>query len=272
MCRGIAAAVGGRLARIVAEACPRRPITLAPTLRQVNERLAGQRLAAIERAGKRVVLRFGTDERVVIEPRMTGLVLVGDPPSHEHLRLRFELDDVPLRRFWYWDRRGLGVVRLLSARQYAEQLGPDSLGPDALTIELDDLRARLADSKRPIKVALLDQKALAGVGNLYAAEVLHVARIDPTRPCHRLSRDQWRRLHLALRDVLSEAIRYEGSTLSDGTYRNALNAPGGYQNHHRVYDREGELCPTCGVDTIRRIVQAQRSTFYCPRCQSRAGK
>lgn len=267
MCRGIAAAAGGRLARIVAEDCPRRPITLAPSLRQVNERVAGQTLVAIERAGKRVVLRFGSDERLVIEPRMTGLVLVADPPSHEHLRLRFELDDAPLRKFWYWDRRGLGVVRLLNSRQYAAQLGPDSLGPDALTIELDAFRTRLAKSRRPIKVALLDQQALAGVGNLYAAEVLHVARIQPTRPCHRLSRDQWQRLHQAIRAVLSEAIRYEGSTLSDGTYRNALNAPGGYQNHHRVYDREGETCPTCGSDTIRRIVQAQRSTFFCPTCQ-----
>jgi formamidopyrimidine-DNA glycosylase len=71
----------------------------------------------------------------------------------------------------------------------------------------------------------------------------------------------------AVRQVLLTAIRYEGSTLNDGTYRNALNQDGGYQNHHRVYDREGEICPTCGQAEIRRIVQAQRSTFYCPRCQ-----
>jgi len=72
--------------------------------------------------------------------------------------------------------------------------------------------------------------------------------------------------------VLQEAIHYEGSTLSDGTYRNALNDPGGYQNHHRVYDRAGQTCRTCGSGIVQRIVQAQRSTFFCPLCQSRGGQ
>jgi formamidopyrimidine-DNA glycosylase len=128
----------------------------------------------------------------------------------------------------------------------------------------------LAGSRREIKVALLDQRALAGVGNLYASEILHLAGVHPQRQCDMLQRAQWQRIHAALVEVLELAIRYEGSTLGDGTYRNALNEAGGYQNHHRVYDRAGEPCPTCHREAIERIVQAQRSTFFCPRCQRRS--
>jgi formamidopyrimidine-DNA glycosylase len=116
-------------------------------------------------------------------------------------------------------------------------------------------------------VALLDQQALAGIGNLYAAEILHEARLHPQTPCSRLSAQHWRRLAAAITRVLEEAIRYEGSTLSDGTYRNALNLAGSYQNEHRVYDRAGLRCPTCTRGRVRRIVQAQRATFFCPNCQ-----
>ena len=133
----------------------------------------------------------------------------------------------------------------------------------------EQLRERLGHSRRAIKVALLDQRAVAGIGNLYASEMLHVATFHPAAHCHRLNSEQWTRLHAAMRLVLEEAIRYEGSTLSDGTYRNALNESGGYQVHHRVYDRTEQPCPTCGRGTIQHIVQAQRSTFFCPQCQVR---
>jgi formamidopyrimidine-DNA glycosylase len=118
-----------------------------------------------------------------------------------------------------------------------------------------------------VKVALLDQRAVAGIGNLYASEILHLARIHPEQPCTRLTPRQWAAIENAALDVLETAIRYEGSTLSDGTYRNALNKEGGYQNEHRVYDKAGHPCSRCARVVIARIVQAQRSTFYCPRCQ-----
>jgi len=126
---------------------------------------------------------------------------------------------------------------------------------------------RLSASRRAIKVALLDQRAVAGIGNLYASEILHVAGIHPARRCDRLTRAQWQAIADATHGVLEEAIRYEGSTLGDGTYRNALNREGGYQNHHRVYARAGRQCPSCRSSEIKRIVQAQRSTFFCPQCQ-----
>ena len=217
--------------------------------------------------GKRVVIRLNSGDAMVIEPRMTGLVLVSDAPTTEHLRLRLDFSGGPIQSVWYWDRRGLGNVRLLSDAELTATLGPEKLGPDALVTTPALLRSAFDHSCRPIKVALLDQRRVAGIGNLYASEILHLAGIHPDKRCDLLRLAHWQRIHAALIEVLELAIRYEGSTLSDGTYRNALNKSGGYQNAHRVYDRAGDTCPTCGGGAIVRIVQAQRSTFYCPKCQ-----
>jgi formamidopyrimidine-DNA glycosylase len=161
----------------------------------------------------------------------------------------------------------LGVVHLLTAEQFATALGPEKLGPDALEISTETLRKRLSTSRRAIKVALLDQRALVGIGNLYASEILHRARLHPELPCNRLRPVQWQRLQAAMREVLEEAVLHQGSTLADGMYRNAQNEAGSFQDHHRVYQRAGEPCLQCGRGPIVRIVQAQRSTFYCPACQ-----
>jgi formamidopyrimidine-DNA glycosylase len=116
-------------------------------------------------------------------------------------------------------------------------------------------------------VVLLDQQVAAGIGNLYASEILHAAGIHPNRPADSLSAREVAKLHAAARSVLEDAILHEGSTLGDGTYRNALNKAGGYQNVHRVYQKQGEVCRRCRRGVIERTVQAQRSTFFCPRCQ-----
>jgi formamidopyrimidine-DNA glycosylase len=312
MCRGIAPIVGRAVLRVERPVCLRRPIAIQPRIDRFRRRAEGKTITAVQRVGKRVVIwlravapqssvsarqaqglqplglvRDGAsqapgEEAIVIEPRMTGLVLLADPPTAEHLRFRIELatgksaNRTASRngrggQLLFWDRRGLGSVRLLSAEEFAAKFGEHgtTLGPDALSVSPSELKSRLCRSRRPIKVALLDQRAIAGVGNLYASEMLHAASIHPAVRCDRLRTDRWERLHAALIGVLSEAIRYEGSTLSDGTYRNALNESGGYQNHHRVYDRAGQDCPTCHAATVRRIVQAQRSTFFCPACQRR---
>lgn len=271
MRRGILGAEGGRIESVTREPCRRRPIQVQPRIDVLGRRARGARLEAVERVGKRIVLRLDNAQRLVIEPRMTGLVLVSDPPTIEHLRLRIELSGCAHRRIWFWDRRGLGTVRLMSDAEAAQRLGPPRLGPDALEIDVPRLRQQLGSSRRAIKVALLDQTKVAGIGNLYASEILHVAEVDPRQRCDRLRPPQWEAIHRATAEVLQEAIRHEGSTLSDGTYRNALNQQGGYQNHHRVYDRSGESCPRC-AGTIVRIVQAQRSTFYCPQCQRKTAR
>jgi formamidopyrimidine-DNA glycosylase len=267
MRRGIAGIAGSTIAAAARLPCKRRPILIQPRPATLAKRLVGRTIAEVGRLGKRVVLRISSGDRLIFEPRMTGLVLVADPPSEEHLRFRLDLADGPIPHVWYWDRRGLGSVRLVSEKQLAEQLGSVKLGPDALALSAENLRERLGTSRRAIKVALLDQRAVAGIGNLYASEILHLAGIHPAKRCDLLRPEQWQLIHARMLEVLHDAILHEGSTLSDGTYRNALNKAGGYQNMHRVYDRAGEPCANCRGGTIVRIVQAQRATFYCPACQ-----
>lgn len=266
MRRGIAPCVGQQIVRVERPRCRKRPILITPAAPVLYRRLQGRTIAATDRLGKRVCLRLDSGDTLLFEPRMTGLVLLADPPTSEHLRFRLLLGDGS--QLLYWDRRGLGSVRLYSPEELAGLYPTEKLGPDALAITAEQLRGRLKASRREIKVALLDQRAVAGIGNLYAAEILHVAGVHPRQRCDRLRIADYEAIHTAMWTVLHEAIAHEGSTLSDGTYRNALNQAGGYQNHHRVYDRAGQACG-CGRGTIERIVQAQRSTFYCPACQRR---
>jgi formamidopyrimidine-DNA glycosylase len=272
MRRGVASVVGSRIVCIERPPCRKRPIAISPRIDVLNRRAWGERIGSVERIGKRVVFRFESGDSLVIEPRMTGLVLLSQPPTQEHVRLRVKLTGGTNRELLFWDRRGLGTVRLVGAKDFARLFGQERIGPDALSIDPETLRARLHRSKRAIKVAMLDQRALAGIGNLYASEILHLAKIDPCCRCSGLNRAEWHRLHAATMEVLELAVRHEGSTLSDGTYRNALNQSGSYQNHHRVYARAGERCPTCQRGRIVRIVQSQRSTFYCPNCQRKPAK
>lgn len=270
MCRGLAPIVGRHVVSLAKARCRCRPIQLDPSPVAMRRRLIGQSVSEIGRAGKRVAIHFTSGDVLVIEPRMTGLVLLCDRPGRQHLRFQMGLaahnGDGPVDLL-YWDRRGLGSVRLFERDQFKRQFSLERLGPDAMLITVDQLRDRLAGSRREIKVALLDQRAVAGIGNLYASEILHVARLHPQAPCNRLRPRDWRNLHAAMRQVLAEAIHYEGSTLSDGTYRNALNRQGQYQNHHRVYNLQGKPCRRCGRGSIVRLVQAQRSTYYCASCQ-----
>jgi formamidopyrimidine-DNA glycosylase len=217
-----------------------------------------------------VIVHLDSQDSIVMEPRMTGLVLLAKPPSREHLRFRCVLSGNGIGELLYWDRRGLGSVRLLSPKECESTFGPCKLGPDALLATGELLRDRLGGSKRAVKVGLLDQRAVAGIGNMYASEILHLAGVHPARRCDKITRGQWAAIADATLEVLNAAIRYEGSTLRNGTYRNALNQVGGYQNYHRVYDRAGSECPRCGTGSqVVRIVQAQRSTYFCAACQRR---
>lgn len=266
MRRGILAITGARIEDAVRLPCRLKPLQVRPRIDVFRRKVIDRHVQEVGRVGKRVILRLDSGDRIVFEPRMTGLVLLADPPSPEHLRFRLDFSG-DVSHVWYWDRRGLGNVRLLSPEAFNQQLGPHKLGTDALALVPGEMRERLSSSRRAVKVALLDQQAIAGIGNLYASEILHQARVHPEKRCDRVRDDQWDRIHEATLEILQLAIRCEGSTLSDGTYRNALNKAGGYQNHHRVYDRAGQPCPVCRTGVVRRIVQAQRATFFCSVCQ-----
>ncbi|RMF88877.1 MAG: bifunctional DNA-formamidopyrimidine glycosylase/DNA-(apurinic or apyrimidinic site) lyase [Planctomycetota bacterium] len=269
MCRGIRPIVGGRIVDVRRPKSRLQPITYRPSFRRLVSRLTGRRVEGIERLGKRVVLIIEGELRLVIEPRMTGRVMLDPAESFSHVRLELtvERDRGETHRVVFRDVRGLGVVSLLSAEAVSRELGPSKLGPDALAISAEELRRRLGARRSAVKTALLDQKALAGVGNIYASESLHRAKIHPATPCCRLKPAQWKRLHEALLVVLKRAIALQGSTLGDGAYATPDNEAGRFQREFLVYGRAGERCLQCRRGKIRRMVQAQRSTFFCPVCQ-----
>lgn len=272
MRRGILGSIGGKIITVEKIRCQKKPLQIQPNLSTIRKRIVGKQILDIDRIGKRVVMCIGkktSTDFLVFEPRMTGLVLVANPPSEEHLRFGMALGKCDIDQIFYWDRRGLGNIRLFNEQQLAETFGPDKIGPDALKITLEQFTESFGKSNREIKVALLDQKLVAGVGNLYASELLHTAKVHPQKKCSSLKKSEFQRIYDQMRLILETAIRYEGSTLSDGTYRNALSEEGGYQNEHRVYDRADEKCTQCRRSTIVRIVQAQRSTFFCKQCQKK---
>lgn len=270
MVRGIRPHVEGRkLAAFKKCRCACKPLDVRPGVARIRQRIVGRTVTKVSRLAKRIVMQLDGGNALVIEPRMTGLMLLADPPDRGHLRLewQFVTGKGSSESLYFWDRRGLGTVRLYTQAELSEELGPAKLGPDALTMTARDWRERCARTSRPIKVALLDQKLTAGIGNLYASEILHLAKIHPAHAADELQPRQLKRLHTAVQHVLTTAIAYEGSTLSDGTYRNAVSRNGRYQNEHRVYSRESQPCLTCRKIPVQRIVQAQRSTFFCPGCQ-----
>lgn len=183
-----------------------------------------------------------------------------------YTRAVFTLDDGT--RLLYIDARTLGGMELLSAADWEARsaaLGPEPLEP-GFTPEV--LVARLATSRQPVKPFLLDQTRIAGIGNIYAVEALWRAGVSPRRRARNVGPVRARRLHRAIVDVLEEALGRSGTSLGATylDYADGDGEPGGFYELLNVYDREGLPCPRCGT-SIRRIVQAQRSTYYCPGCQ-----
>jgi formamidopyrimidine-DNA glycosylase len=185
----------------------------------------------------------------------------GDAPSevHDHVRIGFDTGIVLV----FNDPRRFGLLRVGERHSFAELrlVGDDPLA-DRWSVE--DWRRRLGERRLPIKNLLMDQRVLAGIGNIYANEMLHRAGIRPRRRAGRLTRGEIERLAAAMRDVLEAAVQLGGSSISD--YRDADGREGYFQIHHAVYDRAGKPCPGCGA-AIRRIVLSGRSSFYCPKCQ-----
>lgn len=239
----------------------RQPVNLA-ALRG----LRGARFVAIDRVGKYLLFRTSGEKMLIGHLGMSGCFLImgrcEDPPAHTHLRLTFTDGEDELR---YVDPRRFGAV-VVCAPQEVEGLlglGPDPLGPG---FTAEGLHAALRASRRDLKALLLDQSVVAGLGNIYVAESLFQAGLRPTRRGEAVSRPQAVRLHEAIRSVLSAAVSHRGTTLSDGGYVDAMGQQGENQHHLAVYDRGGQPCRSCGAE-VRRIVQAQRSTYYCPTCQ-----
>lgn len=267
MRRGLLPIVGGTICSVIEPEIPYRPIKIEPSFQELKRRTIGRTIQDVSRIAKRVLVVLDNGDSIVMQPKMAGIAMLWPPPNQHHLRIVFELENAQVDRFLYWDRRGLGTVCLWTEEEVELHLGPSQLGPDASAVDQKTFVDRFANVDREVKVALLDQKRVSGIGNLYAAEILHAAGVHPSSRCSAIAKSKWKQIHAQTIRILAEAIEQEGSTLSDGTYRNAINGEGSYQNQHLVYDRADEDCLSCGKGKVNRIVQGQRSTFFCPICQ-----
>jgi formamidopyrimidine-DNA glycosylase len=233
----------------------------------VAAELVGERVAAVERRGKYLIVRFETGCVLLIHLRMTGSLrhgphgaLTEDP----HRRAVLSLDNGSevayrdVRRFGTWELFEPGELRPYLARR----LGPEPLGQ----LSADGLGRRLAGRRAPLKSVLLDQRTIAGLGNIYADEALWHSGLHPLREAGGLDPDELRRLHRAVRKVLRLGIERQGSTLRD--YAAPDGANGSMQDEFRAYGRGGERCDRCH-EPLERIVVGGRGTTYCPRCQPR---
>ena len=233
-----------------------------PRLFLPKAKLVGAVISRIERKGKYLVCHLADGASLLVHLRMSGrLVRSTTAKEKRHTRLSLYLDR---GRIHFVDPRRLGTV------QYSEDGFPVNLGIDPT--ERAFTRGRLARivsaSRSPIKVLLMDQRRIAGIGNIYAAEALFRAGIDPRRLGKTLSRGEVTAAHAAVRTVLTEAIDQLGTTLGEGVsdYRQTSGQRGGFQERLHVYSREGEACHRCGA-TIERTKQGGRSTYFCPGCQ-----
>jgi formamidopyrimidine-DNA glycosylase len=232
----------------------------------VAAELTGEHVAAVDRRGKYLIVRFESGRVLLVRLRMTGRLLHGpagaladDPYRRAVLRLDNGSDVA------YRDVRRFGTWELLEPDELdpylASRLGPEPLG----RLPVARLASRLQGRRAPLKAALLDQRTIAGLGNIYVDEALWYARLDPLRPAGGLDHVELRRLARGIRKALRPGIERQGATLRD--YRGPNGDSGAMQDEFRVYARDGEPCPRCRTPIAKTRV-AGRGTHFCPRCQS----
>ncbi len=251
-------------------------------------KIKGKKILNIRRRAKMLIFNLSGNAFILAHQKMTGHFLVGKwkyaPRSkrkwqsvnvghlhdrvNDYIHLLFKLSDG--RQLAFSDLRKFGWIALYENTKPKDILKIKSLGPEPLlkNFNVDVLKKQLAKTHRPIKQALMDQKIIAGIGNIYADEILFSVKIHPLVPADTLSAEKIRKLHQAIRKILKIAIKYKGTTILSGAeeYRLPGGERGGYQEKRQVYRREGEPCPRCG-EKIKRIKIGQRSAHFCPRCQ-----
>ncbi|MFQ6546885.1 bifunctional DNA-formamidopyrimidine glycosylase/DNA-(apurinic or apyrimidinic site) lyase [Aestuariibius sp. 2305UL40-4] len=271
--RGLAPVLeGARIAR----AEVRRPDLRWPLPERMADRLTGATVRTLRRRSKYILADLDTGETLLIHLGMSGRMLIDErqpgqfvhdqptPEKHDHIILETDRGT----RVTFNDARRFGMMDLAPTRQIDTHPLLANLGPEPLgnTFDGPTLAAALARRATPLKSALLDQKIVAGLGNIYVCEVLHRAGLSPRRLARNISRARAEALVPIIRDVLTEAIEAGGSSLRD--HRQTNGELGYFQHAFRAYGREGDPCRKDGcTGTIKRIVQSGRSSFYCPTCQ-----
>jgi formamidopyrimidine-DNA glycosylase len=229
--------------------------------KDLGQRLTGARVTGLGRRAKYGLIHTDRNDTMVFHLGMSGSWRINHSKLETHDHLLLETDDGT--RLSLNDPRRFGSVDLVPTGELADWPPFKALGPEPLDISAEELKRRLTRRTAAIKPLLLDQRIVAGLGNIYVCEALYRAAIHPTRAGGSLSLARLRRLVPAIHDVLAEAIAAGGSTLRD--FASPDGELGYFSKSFAVYDREGQPCG-CG-GTVKRIVQGGRSTFYCPRCQ-----
>ncbi|HXV85944.1 MAG TPA: bifunctional DNA-formamidopyrimidine glycosylase/DNA-(apurinic or apyrimidinic site) lyase [Gemmatimonadales bacterium] len=261
--------------RLVNRTIARPRLHATDVLRGVSRRrllatLRANRVLDVARRAKHVVVRLASGHRLIIQPGMTGSVIVyrRRVPADQHGYAVLEAALGDGRTLLYRDVRRLGTVLLLDDagwQSYTARIGPEPLAGD---FDLARFTACLHGTRQAIKKVLMDQRRIAGVGNIYANEALFRARIDPSLPAHRLTPAARRRLFRAVRVILREAVRHRGTTVRD--YRTGTGERGEHQDALAVYGRGGEPCLRCGARLATTHAIDGRSTTFCYRCQGGA--
>ena len=229
--------------------------------KDLGQRLTGARVTGLGRRAKYGLIHTDRDDTVIFHLGMSGSWRIDHAELGKHDHLLLETDEG--KRLALNDPRRFGSVDLVSTAKLAEWPAFAALGPEPMTIEARELKGRLAGRSAAIKLLLLDQGIIAGLGNIYVCEALYRAKIHPRRAGGSVSLERIERLVVAIKEVLTEAIEAGGSTLRD--FISPDGELGYFSKTFHVYDREGQPCG-CG-GTVRRFVQGGRSTFYCPACQ-----
>jgi formamidopyrimidine-DNA glycosylase len=225
-------------------------------------RVAGKQITDLERRGKYIIFKFLYGETMLLHLRMTGALLWNPLENEPYTRLEFFTDDGG--HLVYSDVRRLGRIYLTDhPRELLEKLGVEPLSDNFTAARLIELMKRRST---PIKAVLLNQKLIAGIGNMYADEALFKARIHPMQPASSLDCNEIKSLHRAIREVLKKGIKNNGASVRN--YRRTNGEPGRAHLEFAVAHRRGNCCPRCGTPIIR-IVVHQRGTYFCPHCQTK---
>jgi formamidopyrimidine-DNA glycosylase len=237
-----------------------RPLPPEPT----EDELRGAVIERVGRSGKYLVWTLSDDRYLLLHLRMTGALLFDPPGDPPHTRVRFTLDGG--HRLLYVDPRRFGTGHLLFGDLARDAYLSMRLGVEPFTPEFTaaHLRRLARGRKAPVKTFVLDQRRIAGVGNIYADEALFRAGVHPLRPAGRLTDPQWARLREGIEDALAAGIEAKGASIDD--FRHVDGARGSFQDRFLVHRREGEPCPRCGRE-IRKIVVGGRGTYVCEHCQ-----
>jgi formamidopyrimidine-DNA glycosylase len=261
---------------IIARAEVNRPDLRWPLPERMADRLTGRQVTALRRRSKYILADLDSGESLLIHLGMSGRMLISGaqigefyhdhpaPQKHDHVVLHMDGG----ARVTFNDARRFGAMDLVATEGADRHMLLADLGPEPFGNDFNGpyLAARLKGRKTPIKSALLDQRIVAGLGNIYVAETLYRARISPLRLANELDDSSAQALVPLIREVLAEAIEAGGSSLRD--FRQANGELGYFSKHFQVYDREGDPCETPGcTGTITRTVQSGRSSFWCPACQ-----